>query len=148
MGADSLMKELSGASTLLSAQADAGMNENDVKEMMARSFEARIDAHPTLSASDKSNLTSEITRGPWNAEQKKMLATSVLGNGLAKSKRSASIRANQKVYNIENLIPMGTMVRLRDPTKYSVSSMLSLVGSAARTLGIENPDIGHCRIDF
>ena len=140
MGADSLMEELSGASALLQAQTDAGMNANDVKEMMARSFEARIDAHPTLSASDKSNLTSEITRGPWNAEQKKMLATSVLGNGLAKSKRSASTRANQKAYNIENLIPMGTMVRLRDPTKYSVSSMLSLVGSAARTLGIENPD--------
>lgn len=140
MGADSLMKELSGAAALLNAQTDAGMNENDVKEMMARSFEARIDAHPTLSAIDKSNLTSEITRGPWNAEQKKMLATSVLGNGSVKSKGSTSKRANQKAYNIENLIPMGTMVRLRDPTKYSVSSMLSLVGSAARTLGIENPD--------
>ena len=39
MGADSLMKELSGASALLHAQTDAGMNENDVKEMMARSFD-------------------------------------------------------------------------------------------------------------
>ena len=134
------MKELSGATVLLQAQTDAGMNENDVKEMMARSFEARIDAHPSLSACDKSNLTSEITRGPWSAEHKKMLATAVLGNGSAKYKGSANKRANQKAYNIENLIPMGTMVRLKDPTKYSVSSMLSLVGSAARTLGIENPD--------
>ena len=140
MGADSLMHELAGASALLQAQTDAGMNETDVKEMMARSFEARIDAHPALSACDKSNLTSEINRGPWNAEQKKMLATSVLGNGSVKSKGSTSKRANQQAYNIENLIPMGTMVRLKDPTKYSVSSMLSLVGSAARTLGIENPD--------
>ena len=39
MGADSLMKELSGATVLLQAQTDAGMNENDVKEMMARSFD-------------------------------------------------------------------------------------------------------------
>ena len=140
MGADSLMKELSDATALLKAQTDAGMNENDVKEMMARSFEARIDAYPSLSACDKSSLTSEITRGPWSAEQKKMLAASVLGNGSVRKQRSANKRPNQKAYNIENLIPMGTMARLKDPTKYSVSSMLSLIGSAARTLGIENPD--------
>ena len=70
MGADGLLKELAGAAALVQAQIAAGLSENDVKEMLARSFEARIDAHPPLQGADKSQLTTEITSGPWNAEQK------------------------------------------------------------------------------
>ena len=46
MGADGLLKELAGAAALVQAQIAAGLSEHDVKEMLARSFEARIDAHP------------------------------------------------------------------------------------------------------
>ena len=139
MGADGLLKELAGAAALVQAQIAAGLSENDVKEMLARSFEARIDAHPPLQGADKSQLTTEITSGPWNAEQK-ILATAVLGNGSMKSKANASKRPNQKALNIENLIPTDTMVRLREPSKYSIASMLSLVASTAKALGIQNPD--------
>lgn len=70
-----------------------------------------------------------------------MLATAVLGNGSVKAKASGTKRANQKAHAIENLIPTEIMVRIKDTGKYSTASMLSLVATAAKSLGLENPDI-------
>lgn len=139
---DSFLKELSGVGDLLQAQVDAGMNGADVMEQLVRSFEARIDAHPALRSEQKAALTAAINAGPWTADQKKMLATAVLANGVKKSKTSASSkkRANQQAHNIENLLPMDTMAKLKDRSKFSIASMLSLIASAARSLGLENPD--------
>jgi hypothetical protein len=64
----------------------------------------------------------------------------VLANGTKASKAAASKRANQKAHRIENLISMQVMAKLKDVSKFSMTSRLSILASHAKMLGIENPD--------
>ena len=137
----SIASELENAGSLIEVQVAAGMGEADVKEILARSYEARITELPTLSSEQKAKLTSAINGGPWTTEQRKMLASAVLNNGSRKrNAASMSKRLNQKCHNIENLIPTTYMVKLKDTDKYSEISRLSIIAAAAKTIGIVNPD--------
>ena len=69
----SIASELENAGSLIEVQVAAGMGEADVKEILARSYEARITELPTLRSEQKAKLTSAINGGPWTNEQKKML---------------------------------------------------------------------------
>jgi len=139
---EQMCAEMKGVQNLLDAQVAAGMNEADVKESLCRSWIARITSHPALRDQQKSDLTSAITGGPWDASQKKLLASVVLANGTKASKAgsAASKRANQKAHRIENLLSMQVMARLKDVSKFSMTSRLSILASHAKLLGIENPD--------
>ena len=139
---EQMCAEMKGVQNLLDAQVAAGMNEADVKESLCRSWIARITSHPALRDQQKSDLTSAITGGPWDASQKKLLASIVLANGTKASKAgsAASKRANQKAHRIENLLSMQVMARLKDVSKFSMTSRLSILASHAKLLGIENPD--------
>lgn len=138
-----MIAELSSAQSLLEAQVAAGMEESDVKEQMCRSWMSRISCHPALKGSQKSALTSAITAGPWDPHQRKNLAAAVLANGVRVPKhKGKDRRQNQKAHNIENLLSMELMMKLKDAGKYSLTSRLSLLASHAKTLGIENPDNG------
>ena len=133
--------ELGGASNLIQLQLAAGLGEEDVKETLARHYESRICGLISLTSEEKSTLTTAINSGPWSAPQKKLLASSVLTSG-SQLKKSAGLtrRPNQKCHMIENLIPMTMMAKLKDTTKYSEMSRLSILSAAAKSLGICNPD--------
>ena len=139
---EQMCAELKGIQGLLDAQVAAGMNEADVKESLCRSWIGRITSHPALRDQQKAALTSAITDGPWDTSQKKLLASTVLASGSKASKAgSASAkRANQKAHHIENLISMQVMAKLKDFSKFSITSRLSILASHAKMLGIENPD--------
>jgi len=139
---EQMCAELKGIQGLLDAQVAAGMDEADVKESLCRSWVGRITSHPALRDQQKAALTSAITEGPWDASQKKLLASSVLASGSKASKAGSSTakRANQKAHSIENLISMQVMAKLKDVSKFSMTSRLSILASHVRLLGIENPD--------
>ena len=68
----------------------------------------------------------------------KDLALIVLGSTTT-AKPGTNRRANQKAHRFENLIDMGTMLKLRDP-KFSQVSKKSLLATSARAIGLELPD--------
>ena len=137
----SILSELEKACDLITAQLAAGMDEADVKETLARSYEARIAAYPSLRSEQKAALTVAINEGPWSSEQKRMLATAVLASGTTKKQAARNAtRQNQQAHRIENLIPMTTMVKVKDVEKYSETSRQSILAAAVKSLGIVNPD--------
>lgn len=133
---DAMCNELATVGELLEAQVAAGQSRDDVMECMFRSWLARLATGPTAGSKQKASLTQAITSGPWTAEQRKELAATVLGGNQRKAASKAR-RPNQKAHMIENLVPMSVMLKLKDTSKYSVTSRLSILAGAARSLGLE-----------
>ena len=140
-GPPAIVIELEDAANLIKLQLAAGLGEDDVKETLSRHYEARICGLPSLSSGHKSRLTEAINAGPWLPAQKKILASAVLTGG-SQLKKTASVarRPNQKCHNIENLIQMSSMAKLKDTEKYSEMSRVSIISASAKSLGIFNPD--------
>ena len=138
---DSMIAEMKSVTALVEAQCKAGMDENDVKETICRSWISRIQLQTHLRDDHKSALTDAISEGPWDPAQKKLLASTVLASGVKISKsKSVDRRPNQKAHQIENLLPMECMAKLKEVPKYSLASRLSILARSVKALGIENPD--------
>ena len=140
-GTLAIVTELEDAANLIQLQLAAGLGEDDVKETLSRHYESRICGLPSLSSAHKSKLTEAINEGPWLPAQKKILASAVLTSG-SQLRKTASVtrRPNQKCHNIENLIQMSSMAKLKDTVKYSEMSRVSIISASAKSLGIFNPD--------
>jgi hypothetical protein len=67
------------------------------------------------------------------------LAAAVLGGNQMKAASKAR-RPNQKAHFIENLLPLDVMLKLKDTSKYSITSRLSILAGGARSLGLELVD--------
>ena len=138
---DSMIAEMKSVTALVEAQCKAGMDENDVKETICRSWISRIQLQTHLRDDHKSALTDAISEGLWDPAQKKLLASTVLASGVKISKsKSVDRRPNQKAHQIENLLPMECMAKLKEVPKYSLASRLSILARSVKALGIENPD--------
>jgi len=136
---DAMCHELATVGELLEAQVAAGQSRADVMECMYRSWLGRLAAMPTAGSKQKASLTQSITSCPWTADQRKELAAAVLGGNQRKAASKAR-RPNQKAHMIENLLPMSVMLKLKETTKYSITSRLSILAGAARSLGLELVD--------
>ena len=138
---DGLTDDMKSVTQLVQSQIKAGMKEDDVKETMCRSWDSRLQQQKGLRDSHKSALTDAISEGPWTEQQKKLLAATVLASGVTRSKKNvADRRPNQKAHNIESLLPVECMSNLKDTSKYSITSRLSILARSVKSLGIENPD--------
>ena len=84
---DSMIAEMKSVTALVEAQCKAGMDENDVKETICRSWISRIQLQTHLRDDHKSALTDAISEGPWDPAQKKLLASTVLASGVKISKK-------------------------------------------------------------
>ena len=78
--AEHLIDELKSVGCLLDAQVKAGMNEDDVKESICRSWVNRIHQQHHLRDHHKAALTAAIGEGPWEPEQRKLLASTLLAS--------------------------------------------------------------------
>jgi len=137
---ETMCSELANVGELLEAQVSAGQSRADVIECLFRSWMSRLSTGPAAGAKQKAALTQAITNGPWTADQRKDLASAVLHGGSHKNAASKARRPNQKAHKFENLVPMSVMLKLKDTTKYSTTSRLSIVAGAARSLGLEIVD--------
>lgn len=140
MAVDGMVDDMKAVTQLVKSQVTAGMKEDDVKETMCRSWVGRLQQQHGLRDQHKSALTDAISEGPWTHEQKKLLATTVLASGVKASRKASDRRPNQKAPQIESLLPVECMSNLRDTTKYSMISRLSILARSVKALGIENPD--------
>ena len=137
--ANILVGELAEVEMLLNAQVGAGLDRLNVLESLSRSWLDRLMQHPKLSTADKKIVTDAIRQGPWTEEQRKDLASAVLGNGASKKKNTHRVK-NQRCLKFENFITAETVLKLKDPSKFSVTTRLSFLANTARILGITNPD--------
>ena len=137
---EDLAREIASVGELLQAQVDAGLPREDVLVSLFNSWTSKLGNCTKLSDKGKLCLTQAIKAGPWDPTQMKDLASVVLAGKGGVGKASPTRRPNQKIARIENFIPMDTMIKLRDPAKYSRLSRLSLLAGAARAVGIECPD--------
>lgn len=131
--------DLADVSELLSAQVGAGLNRDDVLLSLFNSWSQRLAGVARMQAKGKTLVTTAIQNGPWTPEQKKELASIVLGSGENMSAKAIQRRATQKMHNPENFVRMATMIKLRDPNLARASRM-SVLAAEVRNIGIENPD--------
>jgi hypothetical protein len=137
---EQLARELEDVPALIDAQVAAGLDRDEVVQSLFRSWTARLSTCATMNDKGKTLMTQTIRHGPWDEQQVKDMASIILvGKPSAKSKAS-NRRPNQKCSHFENFIPMQTMIKLRDVTKYSQLSRASMLAGAARAIGIELPD--------
>jgi hypothetical protein len=130
--------ELADVSALVQSQVDVGMCRDEVVDALCCSWAPRLAGLSHSSQSDKACLTSALTAGPWNDDQRKELARAVLvGSHDSTTKRK---RPNQKCTHFENFVPEDVWVKLRDTKQYSHLTRSSLVAGVAHSIGIECPD--------
>jgi len=134
---EEIAQELADVGELLTAQTDAGLDRTEVLQSLFNSWAGRLSMCARLSPKGKTIVTSAMQQGPWSADQKKDLASVILG-GVA-SKTANVRRATQKVVEFQNFIKIQTMVKLRDH-KLSRASRMSLLAAEARNIGVENAD--------
>jgi hypothetical protein len=136
--AEQAASELADVSILVQSQVDAGMCRDEVVEALCCSWAPRLAGLSQSCQSDKARLTSALTAGPWNEDQRKELARAVLvGSHDLTLKRK---RANQKCTYFENFVPEEVWVKLKDTKQYSHLTRASLVAGVAHSIGIECPD--------
>ena len=131
--------DLADVSELLSAQVNAGLDHDNVLLSLFNSWAQRLSVVSRMAPKGKTLVTTAIQDGPWTPDQKKDLASIVLGNGQQSNAKAASRRPTQKLMNPENYIRMSTMIKLRD-AKFSRASRMSVLAAELRNVGLENPD--------
>lgn len=153
---EDLARELGDVKDLIEAQVQAGMNRDEVMEALFTSWTSRLAACGKMTPKAKTILTSAIQRGPWNGDQRRDLASVVLNGTKGNKAKSAADnrRPMQKAHRFENLISMEVMAKLKNTTKFSRTSRMSIMAAAARQIGIECADeptlfrmvaiIAHC----
>ena len=87
-----ILSELEKACDLIDALLAAGMDEADVKETLARFYEVRSAAYPSLRSEQKAALTVAINEGPWFSEHKRMLVQQCSPVERLENKRPATLR--------------------------------------------------------
>ena len=99
----SIVAELGELNDLVANQVSAGLDREDVLEAIFRSWSQRLSELGPINTQAKGQLTQALQLGPWSAEQRKILARSILmaGQGGSPSKR----RPNQKCTLFENFVP-------------------------------------------
>ena len=124
--------DLADVSELLSAQVGAGLNRDDVLLSLFNSWSQRLAGVARMQAKGKTLVTTAIQNGPWTPEQKKELASIVLGSGENMSAKAIQRRATQKMHNPENFVRMATMIKLRDPNLARASRMSVLAAEVRK----------------
>jgi hypothetical protein len=140
---DQLASELADIPGLLDAQTAAGLDREEVIESLYRSWTARLSNLGKFSDKGKTVITQAISAGPWSESQVKDLASIILHGkkSPSNSSKASNRRSNQKCLHFENFIPMSTIIKLRDSSKYSQLSRASMLAATARSIGIELPDL-------
>ena len=129
--------ELMDASGLYAAQVEAGLPDSEIQESMFKSVLGKISRLTTLSDGDKLSITNAINSGPWGSTQKQQLARDVLGASHATA--VSGRRPNQTCTSFENMLQEHVWLFLKDHVKHVRISRVSLMATAARSIGIENP---------
>ena len=131
-----LVDDLQDIPELIAAQVAAGLSHDEVSTQLFAAWAERLSKHVKMQPKGKIAVTNAINSGPWNATQKKELA-SVL-NLSAPAKSASSRRASQKMQHPENFIRTSIMAKLRTPI--SRASKLSLLATEMRRVGVELAD--------
>jgi hypothetical protein len=133
-----MISELSGAKALLACSMAAGLDEAEVLASLYASCESRLGSMSFASVAEKQAVTEAITGGPWTDEYRKMLARLVMNSRVGV--KGASERADmQDATRFENLIPETIWACLRNHSKYSKSSRMSMMATLAWLLGVDHP---------
>jgi hypothetical protein len=138
---EDLARELGDVGGLITAQVAAGMNREEVMQSVFNSWASRLGACAKMTPKSKTMLTTAIQQGPWECQQRKDLASIVLGGSgtQSASKKANSRRPNQSALKFENLMRAETMVKLRNAGNFSRISRMSIIAAEARYQGIECP---------
>ena len=131
-----LVDDLQDIPELIAAQVAAGLSHDEVSTQLFAAWAERLSKHVKMQPKGKIAVTNAINSGPWNATQKKELA-SVL-NLSAPAKSASSRRASQKMQHPENYIRTSIMAKLRTPI--SRANKLSLHATEMRHVGVELAD--------
>lgn len=133
-----LVTELGEVNDVVAAQVEVGMSRDEVVESLYRSWLDRItQLKSKLSNAVVTQLSCAIKNTPFTQDQRTNLARAVLNIGSTNKKVVA--RSNQKCHNLENFIPEGTWVKMKD-FKMSRNYRLSLIAQVCGRLRIVNPD--------
>ena len=128
-------RDLEGVGELLSAQTDAGLAKADVLESLFQSWSLRLES-VSVPTSEMAALTRAVTGGPWTQEQKRKLASSIMGTAPAHVTKVAR-RSGQTCENFVNFLTTCDWGKLS--AHKSKSQVLDVLASRAWSIGLVCP---------
>ena len=129
-----ICSELEDASTLIKAYNG---NIDDAHDTLFRSWCTRLSAgFANATSANCRRLTASINLGPWTDAQKDDLIDII-----SKQKSTAKIprRPGQLCLHFENLMLADSLVKCKDPTRFTQNGRLSVIASCARSINLINP---------
>ena len=140
----SLKEELQSAATLLHAQVEAGLDADETLEALFKSTKSRLGSVGDLGRSQTAELTQLINKGPWSADQRRMLAAELsLPNTPNDDNTKRPNRKNQSCSYFENFVPehVWRFCRSSAPSHVTRAQALARVGYDIHLINSSSPTL-------